>query len=568
VQLSRRDLLSSFLALPAALAACKKPPRIPPGELAFQPEILGHKIRDGADARVPEGEMTREKVVIVGGGVAGLAAAWRLSRAGFRDYTILELESAFGGTARAGSFGPSAAPWGAHYITLPMAHNRALITLLDEVGALEGKTADGEPIAREEHLCRDPEERVFANGEWHEGLLPQNDEDEGEIERVTKKGALLPSPRSEVARFFSEIDALSALRDSKGRRAFAIPRARSSDDATFTALDRITFADWLEKKGFRDARVRWLCEYACRDDYGTRPEHTSAWAGLFYFAARKRAPGAPLQPVLTWPEGNGRLVSHLASRVTGKRMIGTGVATIEPATDANGVGTNAKDGGGVSGKVKLFALDVEGKKRGYLADRAIFAAPQFIARAVLAPWRDSPPPHLASFQYSPWMVANITLSARPRQIGFPLAWDSVLMDSPSLGYVTATHQTGKDWGPTVLTYYYPLVDENPGAARKKLLAAGRDEWADVALTDLASAHPDIYALCTRVDVVRWGHAMVRPVPGLAGALAQAAAPYRGVHFASTDLSGVALFEEAFFHGVRAAEEVLAAMNIPFEGMLA
>jgi hypothetical protein len=35
-------------------------------------------------------------------------------------------------------------------------------------------------------------------------------------------------------------------------------------------------------------------------------------------------------------------------------------------------------------------------------------------------------------------------------------------------------------------------------------------------------------------------------------------PVRGVHFAHSDLSGIALFEEAFYHGVRAAEEVLSA----------
>jgi len=29
------------------------------------------------------------------------------------------------------------------------------------------------------------------------------------------------------------------------------------------------------------------------------------------------------------------------------------------------------------------------------------------------------------------------------------------------------------------------------------------------------------------------------------------------HFAHSDLSGVALFEEAFYHGLRAAEEILA-----------
>ena len=37
---------------------------------------------------------------------------------------------------------------------------------------------------------------------------------------------------------------------------------------------------------------------------------------------------------------------------------------------------------------------------------------------------------------------------------------------------------------------------------------------------------------------------------------QAAQPWRGIHFANTDLRGVALFEEAFHHGLRAA----GAMN--------
>ena len=59
-------------------------------------------------------------------------------------------------------------------------------------------------------------------------------------------------------------------------------------------------------------------------------------------------------------------------------------------------------------------------------------------------------------------------------------------------------------------------------------------------------------------MVRWGHAMVRPDPGLffGGALAKAAEPFRGIHFAASDLSGLGLFEEAFFHGRRAALEAL------------
>ena len=41
---------------------------------------------------------------------------------------------------------------------------------------------------------------------------------------------------------------------------------------------------------------------------------------------------------------------------------------------------------------------------------------------------------------------------------------------------------------------------------------------------------------------------------------RAAAPFGPIHFASTDLSGVALCEEAVYHGVRAAEEALCGLG--------
>ena len=159
------------------------------------------------------------------------------------------------------------------------------------------------------------------------------------------------------------------------------------------------------------------------------------------------------------------------------------------------------------------------------------------------------------------MVANLTLKDRPQhtsQRDFPLAWDNVFYESPSLGYVVATHQRGLDRGPTVLTYYYPLCDVNERAARTRLLETDWRGWAEVALSDLSRAHPDIRKLVERLDVMRWGHAMIRPHPGFISSPARlrASEPWRNIHFAHSDLSGVALFEEALYHGVRAAEEVL------------
>jgi hypothetical protein len=167
------------------------------------------------------------------------------------------------------------------------------------------------------------------------------------------------------------------------------------------------------------------------------------------------------------------------------------------------------------------------------------------------------------------MVANLFLTNRPENHGFAPAWDNVLYDSPALGYVAATHQRGPDIGPTVWTYYYPLCDDNPRTAREKLLAHGWSEWADVTLSDLERGHPDLRPLVERLDVMRWGHAMIRPRPGFiwGNARREEAKSFRGVHFAHSDLSGVALFEEAFYHGLRAAEEILSERGVDFERMV-
>jgi hypothetical protein len=123
-------------------------------------------------------------------------------------------------------------------------------------------------------------------------------------------------------------------------------------------------------------------------------------------------------------------------------------------------------------------------------------------------------------------------------------------------------------GPTIFTWYHPLCDRSPRQARTELLGRDWQSCADLALTDLRRPHPEIDTLVERVDVMRWGHAMIRPRVGFVWGSARAAAmkPYRGVHFAHSDLSGIALFEEAFCHGVRAADEVLASPRMAIRGL--
>lgn len=528
---SRRDFVAMLLGAPLAAACGSATPALPPGIVVETGREAGHRaVRDLATAPMPA-IVRSHRVVIVGAGVAGLAAAWELQHRGVSDIVVLELDAVAGGTARGATGAVTPYPWGAHYIVAPTKEQTDLITLLREMQAIEGETPDGTPIVSEELRCRELEERVLAHGRWYEGLY-------------LSAGATIDDQRQYQA-FQAEVLRLSALRDGSGRRIFALPRSSAGAPGDLAALDTITFATWLDQHRFTSERLRWLCDYACRDDYGLLAADTSAFAGLLYFAARQHAspadalapalksPAIDYQSVITWPEGNAALVRHLARGIT----VHTGYAVAQARPDGS-----------------LVALGPDGPI-GFHAERVILAVPGFVADH-LVPGRARVPA-----DYGAWAVANLHLRGRPRERrGAPPAWDSVIRDSPSLGYVSATHQRGRDRGPTVFTWFYPFTDDGP-AARRKVDGAGYAEWAEVALADLSRAHEDIRSQVERIEVAFWGHGMIRPRPGMMLAPARAArhAPLGKLHFAHTDLSGLALFEEAFDHGLRAAREVAAAL---------
>jgi phytoene dehydrogenase-like protein len=525
---SRRDFVAMLLGVPVAAAlACRGRQRRLDGELVDTGSRRGHAaLRDATgDVRIPDDRWRRAGVVVVGGGVAGLSSAWWLDRSGQRDVLVLELDDAVGGTARAGASPVTAYPWGAHYIVAPRKEQTALVALLADMGMIEGEDGAGEPIVDETYRCREPEERVFYRGRWYEGLYLFAGASRQDLD--------------ELRRFDAAIDRWVAWRDGAGRRAFQLPVSACSDDAEATALDRLSFAAWLDGQGLRSERLRWFCDYACRDDYGLLADATSAWAGLFYFAARRHAPGAESQTVVTWPDGNGRIVAHLRDRLGPRALAGVAVTAIAAT----------------AGGVRVSAIGPAGPF-GVLADQVVVATPQMITRRIV---RD--PDIMAAPQpdYGPWVVANLHLTSRPAERhGAQPAWDNVIRSSPSLGYVTATHQRGRDHGPTVWTWYYPLTEPDAAATRRALAGAGHADWAEVAVADLERAHPALRDHLERVDVAFWGHGMVRPRVGAMWTPSRlAAARSRGpIHVAHTDLSGIALFEEALDHGVRAARAVL------------
>jgi glycine/D-amino acid oxidase-like deaminating enzyme len=250
--------------------------------------------------------------------------------------------------------------------------------------------------------------------------------------------------------------------------------------------------------------------------------------GIHYFASREADDRGPL----TWPEGNGwiarRLIDRFKIRIRGNQP----VLHIMP------------DGR----HLKVLTPDTL-----IHTEAVIFAAPSFLAPHVIEGVRP------VDTAYSPWVTANVTLDRMPAEQGFGAAWDNVIPGSPSLGYVVATHMNLRTHNErSVWTWYHALADSDVRAARTSLLQSTWDDWKEFILKDLSRAHPDIRDCVARIDIMRFGHAMARPIPGsvFSPSRTQPRSGTPGVFLANSDLSGYSIFEEAQSRGVRAAAEVL------------
>jgi hypothetical protein len=197
----------------------------------------------------------------------------------------------------------------------------------------------------------------------------------------------------------------------------------------------------------------------------------------------------------------------------------------------------------------------------YEADAVVFAAPIFLAPYVM-PQIAAELPSISRFTYSPWMVANLVLEDPPAGDGEPPAWENILFDSSGLGYVDAGHKgAGGPAGQSVWTYYRALTGD-PRTARRELLEKPWEVCARQPLEDLEVAHPGLSRHVSRIDIMRYGHAMIRPTPGLISSEERRAIEdFPGpVQFGASDLSGISIFEEAQYRGVRAAERCLRRLG--------
>jgi hypothetical protein len=503
LKIGRRKFLGTGSA--ALIGLSLKSERKIEGSFVNEAAAAGHLLRDRKS--FPAAKQTvKIPIVIVGGGISGLSAAWRLKKRGFEDFVLLEMNEQAGGNARSGENEITAYPWAAHYVPVPGQQATYVRELFTDLGVL--KNGEWE----ERYLVFAPQERLFLYGRWQDGIEPAV--------------GLTQKDREQFQRLE---ESLAKYRKSG---AFTVP-LELGYSKRFAELDQISFADWLKGNGFDSRLLNWYMNYACRDDYGALAGDTSAWAGIHYFSSREAEEKGPL----TWPEGNGWITKRLLERVGDK---------VRTSQMVHGIVQSARG-------VRVFAGDTE-----YKSEFVVFAAPTFLGPYIIDGF-----PRLNDFVYSPWLTANLTLERLPASRGAEPSWDTVFLDSPTLGYVDATHQSLRTHiDRTVWTFYWALADGTPSQNRQMLLEKDWSYWKEAILRDLEPVHKDIRQCVSRMDIMRMGHAMIRPTVGAISSDERIRLKRRDgrILFANSDLSGISIFEEAQFHGVEAAQVALRSLG--------
>ncbi len=532
--MQRRHFLASA-AMP--LLGCAKPGEIGGGFVGTSAQ-RGHLLQ-GARAWPAPSITHKTDVLIAGGGIAALAAARSLRLKGVEDFALLELEDDAGGNSRGGSVAGFACPLGAHYLPLPGDDAPEVQDLLEELGLRE--RVAGRWQYDERHLCHSPQERLFFDGHWQEGLLPLQGVGAPTIAQYRKFAMLVSQARH--------------------TSHWTIPSGQWPMTPEQQALAAMPFIAYLDQNGLTDRHLRWYLDYCCRDDFGAGIATVSAWAGIHYFASRHgfSAPGMEIterEALLTWPEGNSwltrRLAAPLDDRVHGAQVV------LRIANLRHGV------------EVDTFNVTTQALER-WQAQRAIVALPVFVAARVVQDAPDFLRRAAERTRYAPWLVANIHIDAalvdRP---GAAPSWDNVLYgdasNAPGLGYVDAMHQSlQRVPAATVLTYYRAMGDLPDG--RALLMNTPWSTWRDAILTELSAAHPDLAPKTRHITITRYGHAMAIPTPQSMSQIAsqslsglhkplqkseRQAIRHERLSFAHSDWAGYSVFEEAFTLGHRAA----------------
>ncbi len=466
----------------------------------------------------------RVPLVVVGGGISGLATAWLLRR---HQPLVLERSPRFGGSSRGEAWRGIDYAIGAAYFIRPDPGSP-----ID--GFLRGLAL--EPRVKAE------EDPVILGGRRFDAFW---------------EGTSTPAGAPQIWRLARHFQAV--LDEEEGQLFPDIPVTDPKRRAQVDALDRRSFHDYLQgvAGGPLHPHAAAVIEHYCWSSLGASMGEVSAAAGLNFYASE-------FGEVCVLPGGNAAVAERLVERLA---------AVLPPGRLRAGclvVDVQAGDDG-----VLVRWVDAAGGLHAVLANAVVLACPKFIAGKIVRELEPTRLAAIARLRYRAYLVANVLL-ARGVSHDF---YDLFLAGDGSAPYAdveaAAQRQGATDvvlgtWARpqpdhTVLTLYRALPFDGGRAAvyDDDSYASYRGEFADQVereILPLVGARPsDVVDL----RVARWGHPLpVAEVGFIADGLPEVlGAPFRGrVFFVQQDTWALPAFETAVTEALLTAPRVARVLD--------
>jgi protoporphyrinogen/coproporphyrinogen III oxidase len=439
----------------------------------------------------------RRDVVVVGGGIAGLSAAWELRDL---DVVVLEAEDRVGGRLRSEPRGPYWLNFGGHVLAGPASATGRLLTALgidaaDVPGVLTGLAMNG---------------RVLAGG------------------RVESYPFRLPLTRTER---LALVRAGARVRLAVARYGRVSERRPGESEAARQARvlayrDDETFADFL---GAVPAEVDAIFRPTIQRSSG-EPEQVAAGYGIGYFQLVWDRVGGLTRNVLG---GSARLPQAIAAALPGRVLLRSPVVQV------------SRSGKGVEVRYRS-----EGSEETVEAGFAVVATPAYVTRSIVA---DLPPEAdraLGGIAYGPYVVGALLTNETA-----PMPYDGIYAiatpkRSFNMMFNTANVlRTGgrREPGGTLMVY-------SAAGLADALRDRSDAEVAETYVDDLGGIFPQIPPSVQEVRITRWEHGLPHPRPGRHLLQRGLLLPLGNVLLAG-DYLGTTYVETAVSTGAAAAHEI-------------
>lgn len=450
--------------------------------------------------------LLKTKNLIIGGGLAGLSAAYQLKN---QDFYLVELSDRLGGSSAAAQFGNFQFAQGAHYdLNYPSFFGEEILKMLEKLGIIKFNSLSQYWDFVEKSYLIDPhkESQSFIHQNRRENLLPDIPERLHFYETLAPYlgQMLLPSPR--IAQFYHH-------------------------------LDQISFLEFLRQQFSLPPDLKRAIDYQMRDDYGGNSDEVSALAGVFYYTSRPNGSDGRPATIFSPPQGNAYFVEKILQE-------------LDPARIKTGHLVHKIHRNGNNFQVAIIELNQPQMIR--LECQNIIYAAQKQGLPYIFP----PDKHLfQDNQYIPWMSINIVLKKDP---GFEAYWQNEFPGRKDafIGFVDSKSQFNQAPG-RVFTVYYCLKAQD----RKKLLNLDREanQWIHHSLGMIAKYFDfdldKLSPLVQKVFIKAMGHAMPLPYPGYLFKDKNPRRSFKNLVYAGVDNSRLPLLFEALDSGYQAVEEL-------------